>query len=71
MKNDEIAEALWVECSVCKQHLKNWTGSTPCCGAIGYVVENGETTSKVSLFASFGDSEIKPTVIDLGTNSKP
>lgn len=33
----------WVECDVCKQHLKNHVGSTPCCGSIAYLVEeNGE-----------------------------
>lgn len=33
------ANDFWVECNVCKQHLKNWVGSTPCCGYIAYIVE--------------------------------
>ena len=53
----------WVECAVCKQRLQNWTGSTPCCGSIAYIIENGETTKKLSLFASVG-GEIKPMVIE-------
>lgn len=56
----------WVECNVCKQQLKNWTGSTPCCGSIAYLVENGKATNKISLFASINNEPIKPTVIDLG-----
>jgi len=56
----------WVQCNVCKQQLKNWTGSTPCCGSIAYLVENnGEVSTKVSLFASINGSEIKPTIIEL------
>jgi predicted ATP-dependent serine protease len=27
------------ECSGCGQVYKNWSGSTPCCGAIAYIVE--------------------------------
>ena len=56
----------WVECNVCKQQLKNWTGSTPCCGSIAYMVEDGKATTKINLFASKGGEPIKPTVIDLG-----
>lgn len=55
----------WVECNVCKQRLKNWTGSTPCCGSIAYMVEDGKATTKINLFASKGGEPIKPTVIDL------
>ena len=56
----------WVECNVCKQRLKNWTGSTPCCGSIAYVVEDGKATTKINLFASIGGEPIKPMEIDLG-----
>jgi predicted ATP-dependent serine protease len=56
----------WVECNVCKQQLKNWTGSTPCCGSIAYLVENGKATNKMSLFASINNEAIKPTIIELG-----
>lgn len=58
-------ENFWVECNVCKQHLKNWTGSTPCCGSIALLVENGEASTKLSLFASINGEPIKPTIIDL------
>ena len=68
--NDFIADVsgsdFWVECNVCKQQLKNWTGSTPCCGSIAYMVEDGKATTKINLFASKGGEPIKPTVIDLG-----
>ena len=56
----------WVECNVCKTRLKNWTGSTPCCGSIAYMVEDGKATTKINLFTSKGGEPIKPTVIDLG-----
>ena len=56
----------WVECNVCKQQLKNWTGSTPCCGSIAWLVEDGKPTKKLSLFASVGGEPIKPTVVDMG-----
>ena len=41
-----------VECNVCKLHYENWTGSTPCCGSIAYLVEDGKATTKISLFTS-------------------
>lgn len=57
----------WVECNVCKQHLKNWTGSTPCCGSIAYMVQpDGSVSTKINLFASVGKGPIEPTVLDLG-----
>lgn len=56
----------WVECNVCKTRLKNWTGSTPCCGSIAYMVEDGKATTKINLFTSSCGEPIKPTVIDLG-----
>ena len=61
--NKGVTNDFWVECAVCHQQLKNWTGSTPCCGSIAYIVEDGKTTDKLSLFASLGGGEIKPTVI--------
>ena len=63
---DVSGSDFWVECNVCKQQLKNWTGSTPCCGSIAYIVEDGKATTKINLFASKGGEPIKPTVIDLG-----
>lgn len=32
-----------VECSICKQILKNWVGSTPCCGAVAYLIKDKKT----------------------------
>lgn len=55
-----------VECAVCKQHLENWIGSTPCCGSIAYLVEDGKTSEKISLFASINGGNIEPKIIDLG-----
>jgi hypothetical protein len=55
----------WVECNVCKQHLKNWFGSTPCCGSIAYTVQNGQATTKINLFASISGGPIEPIEIDL------
>jgi hypothetical protein len=59
-------EEFWVEFNVCKRSLKNWTGSTPCCGSIAWVVEEGKPTKKLSLFASVGGEPIKPTIVDVG-----
>ena len=66
-KNFNKAESsendFWVECNVCKTQLKNWIGSTPCCGSIAFMVEDGKVTEKLSLFASLNGSKIKPIVI--------
>jgi hypothetical protein len=62
-QNDQQSD-FEVECNVCKQRLINWTGSTPCCGSIAFLVENDEATSKLSLFASINGEPVKPTVLD-------
>lgn len=54
-----------VECNVCEQQYKNWTGSTPCCGSIAYVVEDGKKTNKINLFASVNGGPINPKTIDI------
>ena len=59
-----MEENFVVECNVCKQLYENYVGSTECCGSIAYIVEDGVATKKMSIFASFGGSEIKPTIID-------
>lgn len=65
--NTVLADSdFWVECNVCKTQLKNWTGSTPCCGSIAWMVEDGKPTKKLSLFASVGDEPIKPTIVNMG-----
>lgn len=40
-----IKEDFWVRCNVCSQPLKNWIGSTPCCGSIAYLIKEGGATS--------------------------
>lgn len=67
----ESESDFWVECNVCKTQLKNWTGSTPCCGSIAYLVENGKATNTMSLFASINGSAIQPTKIDFGNQTQP
>lgn len=47
MENGNIT----VECSVCNKHLVNHIGSTPCCGAIAYSIEDGKVTNDIFLFA--------------------
>jgi hypothetical protein len=49
----------WVECNVCKSQLKNWAGSTPCCGSIAYVVEPTEMIE--DKFLTWLESEIVRT----------
>ena len=45
----------YVECAACKDKLKNWVGSTPCCGSLAYLIdEDGETSKKVDLYTSVG-----------------
>lgn len=62
---DDIEDAnFWVECNVCKQHIKNWTGSTPCCGSIAHRVNaDGTLSNTINVYASINGGAIKP--IDL------
>lgn len=61
----------WVECNVCKTQLKNHTGSTPCCGSIAWIVEDGVVTRKMSLFASINNEPIiKEIIIDLESDEE-
>lgn len=54
----------WVECNVCKNHLLNWTGSTPCCGSIAYrVLDNGEISKNFMVFTSMNGGPITSTEI--------
>lgn len=54
-----------VQCNVCGQQYPNWTGSTPCCGSIAYLVEDGAVTKKATFFASMNGAPIESVVIDL------
>lgn len=49
-----------VECGVCEQRYENHVGSTPCCGALALIVENGKVTTKASIYVS--DKEIQDGV---------
>lgn len=40
------------ECNVCEKRYTNHVGSTPCCGSIAWVVENGKATTKASIYVS-------------------
>lgn len=62
MENDK--KDFWVECNVCKAQLKNHVGSTPCCGSIAWIVEDGKPTKKVSLFTSINNGPIEPAVLN-------
>ena len=55
----------WVECNVCKIQYKNWSGSTPCCGSIAWIVDEvtGKPTKNLSIFASINSGPIEPVVI--------
>ena len=61
---DNNSADYWVESNVCKSQFKNWVGSTPCCGSVAYLVEDGKVTEKMSLLASVNAGEVKPAVID-------
>jgi len=47
----EEQEDYQVECSVCGQRYINDMGSTECCGALAYLVEDGKATDQAVLFA--------------------
>jgi len=57
-------ETIITQCSCCKQQYENWPGSTPCCGALAFVVEDDKVTSKTFLFTSINNGPIKPEVIE-------
>jgi len=61
MKN---TKGFWVECNVCKTQLKNHVGSTPCCGSIGWLVENNKPTMKISIFGSLNGGNIEARFIN-------
>ena len=60
MKKDDF----WVECNVCKRRLKNWVGSTPCCGSIAWVVEGEKVTNKIIMYAMGKEEGVTPLLID-------
>ena len=44
-----------VECGICEKRYENHVGSTPCCGAVSLIVENGKVTQKASIYVSDKD----------------
>lgn len=56
----EEQKDFYTECGVCKQHLLNHVGSTPCCGSIAYRVnEDGTTSNKFMIFGSVNGGDIE------------
>jgi len=37
----------WARCNVCGTQYLNWSGSTPCCGSIAYIVEDDIVSKKI------------------------
>lgn len=56
-----------VQCGCCENRYHNWTGSTPCCGSIAYIVEDGKVTNKLALFASINGGDINTIIIEQKT----
>lgn len=48
----EEEKDFFVKCNVCGQILKNWIGSTACCGSIAYSCDEdgGNVTDTIQLF---------------------
>ena len=54
-------EEFTVECNVCGHRYLNWSGSTPCCGSIAFIVnENGEVGDVTSVFAKIDGGPVEP-----------
>jgi predicted ATP-dependent serine protease len=73
MEKHEVEPDFIVECNVCGRHLHNWTGSTPCCGSIAYLVDkDGKKTDEMNLFVSVNGGPIKPATISFpNRNDQP
>lgn len=56
-----------VVCNVCGSRYHNWTGSTPCCGSIAYMLDEktGEKTDNISLFGSVNGNKIEPLILTM------
>lgn len=68
LKETEVSQNdFWVQCNVCKTEYKNWTGSTPCCGSIAWLVEEGKPTNKISIFTKVGDGPIAPMEVEFAS----
>lgn len=50
-----------VEFNVCGHRYSNWSGSTPCCGSLAFIVEEGGEIGNVpSVFAKIDGGQIEP-----------
>jgi len=47
----------WVRCDVCNTALKEWAGSTPCCGSLAWVVSDEEAEELNRLNDALGGGE--------------
>lgn len=48
MEGNKIMDDFKVQCNVCGQIYENWSGSTPCCGSIAFMIdENGNKTDRM------------------------
>lgn len=56
---DTEEEGFVVECNVCGARYHNWSGSTPCCGSIAFIVdsETNKKTNDLSLFVLTNKTE--------------
>jgi hypothetical protein len=59
----EDQEVFYVKCNMCEAVLKDWIGSTPCCGSIAYECDkDGKVDEKmrVHLYVSTRHEEEAP-----------
>ncbi len=59
LHQEENEKTFFVKCNVCGHVLKDWIGSTPCCGSIAYECnEDGTNVSdKVNLYGFITSTE--------------
>lgn len=57
------------QCAICGTRYENHTGSTPCCGALAYVVEDGVVTDKATIL-TLNKEGIKSTTIKVPSNER-
>lgn len=58
-----------VECNVCGHRYSNWSGSTPCCGSLAFIVgEDGEVGNVTSVFAKIDGGPVEPIELTFKAN---
>jgi len=65
MEKTQLQQDFGVSCSICGQIYSNHVGSTPCCGALANLIEDGKVTDKVTLFVGIPGEPIKPTTLKI------